>query len=333
MKYLTTLALVVGLSTAANAQQVLTPPTTNYTFSWDAPTGPEPVTDYQWQVQPGATFASVGLTKSKVLPALANGSYTAQSRACNTSGCGVATSLAFTVGTTAPAVPGATSNLTLTFIPPTGNVASYRSHATTTYATRSAATNVTKPIGTASGDTLILVFVDGRNPAPTATITAPAGFSPLPGFPSSVIVDGFQVDLRAYYKTAGSSEPTSYAVSHSGTALSTQALLIAATGGAGVPTVTLRKGTGLTSTATGITTPVANTLAIFVDQNWELYGTSTPPAGTTPTWTERSDLSSSLLYLATGVLPTAGPTGNPTHGNQNITAAEAWQTLLLTVTP
>lgn len=335
MKLWITLALVASITSVAEAQQVLTPPSSNYTFAWEAPTTGDPVTDYQWQVQPGAAWASRGLSTSVVLPTLANGSYTAEARGCNTAGCGPSTVLMFQVGTTAPppVAPGAPSNLRLTANPVQGNVAAYRSHAQSTYTSRTGSTTVPAPVGVVAGDVLLLVFVDGRSPAPVSTIAAPAGFSPLPGTPSSVVEGSYQVDLRAFYKVASAAEPTSYVVTHDGAALATQALVVAVSGGAGVPTLTVKKGVGTTGTATSVTTSVANTLVLFVEQNWELYGAASVPGGTTPTFTERSDLNTSLLYLATGTMGAPGSTGNTSHGNQNVGSTQPWQALLLAVAP
>lgn len=337
-----TLALL-ALGGVVSAQAPLTPPTTNYSFAWDAPTTGGPVTNYQWQVQPGAAFVSVGLATSVTLPALANGPYTAEVRACNPAaavtgnpgGCGPTTILAFSVGPVAPpALPGATSNLRIAVIPTQGNVAAYRSHAMTTYASRATSTTVTKPVGVAAGDLLLLTFVDGHSPAPTNPITPPVGFSPLPGTPSSVVDGGgFQVDLRVFYKVASGSEPVSYVVGHPGGALATEALLVAVSGGTGVPALTIAKGTGTTSTASGLTTSVPNTLVLFVEHNWDLYSGTAVPSGTTPAFVERSDLATSLLYLATGALATPGPTGTPSHANHNGAANQPWQTLLLAVAP
>jgi hypothetical protein len=147
-----------------------------------------------------------------------------------------------------------------------------------------------------------------------------------------VAQSGFQVDLRAYYKIAGS-EPASYSVSHSGTALATQAMVVAVAGGSGVPVVTVNKGTGTTGTATGLTTTVDNTLVMFAEHNWNLYSGTSVPAGTTPTFAERSDLDTSLLYLATGTMSPAGATGNKSHGNHNGASGQPWQALLIAVAP
>lgn len=326
----------VALAATVSAQTTLTPPTTDYALTWNASlvdsTHPAP-DRYEWQIQPGPTFANVGLSTTVPMPALANGSYTAQVRACLSASCSPTTDLPFTVSTAAPAVPGAPGGVQIVRTTGPAPTLDYRNHSQTTYASRSGSTTVPIPAGTAVGDTLLFVFVDGRNPAPSTTIGPPPGFSPLPGFPSSMSVSGFQVDLRAYYKIAAANEPTTYTITHTGAALSTQAMLIAVSGGSGVPMVTVRKGTGQTGTATGLTTTVPNTAMLFIEHNWELYGSSVPPTGATPTFTERSDLSSSLLYLASGVMATPGATGNKAHGNGNIATNEGWQSVLIAVAP
>jgi hypothetical protein len=73
----------------------------------------------------------------------------------------------------------------------------------------------------------------------------------------------------------------------------------------------------------------------FVTHNWQTYnGTSSPPAGATPTFTEQWDPASDthLMYAATGVLATAGATGDKTQSNRN-GAGEPWTAWLVAVGP
>lgn len=69
----------------------LTQPTDTQSFSWDPNTLSADPTRYEWRLglaraQLGA-FTSVGLSTSAVLPALSLGTYTAEVRSCNASGC------------------------------------------------------------------------------------------------------------------------------------------------------------------------------------------------------------------------------------------------------
>jgi hypothetical protein len=50
-------------------------------------------------------------------------------------------------------------------------------------------------------------------------------------------------------------------------------------------------------------------LIIFFGKSSNFLGAVTPPAGSTPTFVERLDVANSILYIATGEMPTADPTG------------------------
>lgn len=399
-------ALLMGVG-MAQAQVVVPSPTTDDALAWNPPTGSEPVTRYEWQVQPGATYASVGTNLTVNLPALVDGSYTAFVRACNAGGCGSPATLAFVVQTPtnppgapvtlrmvlgvtdptlncAPATQTARVGSGVTYTASGGNgtyawsstgatpatgsaatyavtyattgnksatvmsgaqaaacqatitaqtgTAAYRSHTTNSYIQRTGSTSVAAPAGMVDGDYVVLIFLAGAAPNPTATITPPAGFIALPGFPSTEASGGFRVDLRAYYRIAAG-EPASYVVSHSGGSVWTQSMAIAFSGASGVPQVSgIGKGVGTTGTAPGLAAVPANAAVAFIEHNWDLYGQETAPTGSTPTFVERSDVSTSLLYLATGTMTASGATGNKAHGNGN-NGSGGWQAFLLSLAP
>jgi hypothetical protein len=201
--------------------------------------------------------------------------------------------------------------------------AALRSLSRTTYTSRTN-TTITAPSGIVNGDILTLGFITGRAVAGDPGPTFPAGFSLKSGHPQFVTLSTFWVYIWVAEKTA-SSESGDYTVTHS--AMSSQGVIFCASG-AEASQVTYNSGTGTTSTATGLTTGTDDALVAFVAQNWQLYGTASPPTGTTPTFTEQLDAADSLIYAATGVLATAGATGDKSHANLN-TAGDPWQALLI----
>jgi hypothetical protein len=64
--------------------------------------------------------------------------------------------------------------------------------------------------------------------------------------------------------------------------------------------------------ATGGTTTIDGSFVTFCVFTWDSNSPMTPPGGTTPTFTERYDPSPSVLYVANGVMTTAGATGDKT---------------------
>mgnify|MGYP001229696305 FL=1 len=234
----------------------------------------------------------------------------------------------------APAQPLAVSGTSAGTSPaPAAGAAAYRSHSATTYASRTN-TTIAAPSGIADGDQLILVFVRGNQGSAPATPTWPAGFSLVSmatGANPNTGADefGYRVTYWLLAKTA-SAESGDYTVTHGSGA--SQGLLICASGGSGTLQATHGSGTGTTSTAPGLTTGAADSLVIFISQNWDLFGAASPPTGSTPTFVERLDASTSLLYYADGVLAAAGATGDKSHNNgNNANYSYPWQALLIEV--
>jgi len=174
---------------------------------------------------------------------------------------------------------------------------------------------------------LILFHVVESASPPAQTL--PAGFTRFTGSPWSITLGADTAKMEVAWKLA-SSESGDYTVTHA-SALA-EGVVIAISGGdtGTTPQITRNNGTGTTSTATGLT-PVANdSLIVFVDNVWQFMGALSPPTGTTPTFTEQFDAGTSVIYVATGVLATAGATGNKAHTNSNV-AGDPWQAFLVSV--
>jgi hypothetical protein len=197
----------------------------------------------------------------------------------------------------------------------------FRSSATKKYGATVNCT-VNKPTGTVDGDLLVAIFSQGNN-TPVA-VTAPAGWALNNTFTDIVDIAGFKVRNSVYTKTA-SSEGASWTWTHASS--STECTVLAITGAdlgnpispappAGMNVTTA--GTQ-TTTALGVTTPRDSSLVIFFGQDWaDTVNTLVAPTGSTPTFTERATgATTALQSIATGVLATAGATGNKTQTNNN----------------
>lgn len=210
----------------------------------------------------------------------------------------------------------------------------FRSSNATTYASRTN-TTLTAPAGIQNGDVLLIVHLTGAvTTAPTAT--APSGFNLVSGtYPVSTSAGGFNVRVNIWYKIA-SGESGNYTVTHS--SCSSQGYICAISGGSSSqPASTTNNGTAsTTTTALTLTTAGNDALVMFVSQDWgDFTNALTPPAGTTPTFSERFDTAntqSSILYVADGVLASAGATGNKTiTSNSGGTSNSGWSGYLVAV--
>jgi hypothetical protein len=207
--------------------------------------------------------------------------------------------------------------------PPAG--IAFRSLSSTTYASRTN-TTVTAPTGIANNDILIAAIFTGGASPPTPTF--PTGFTAIDNTSVSD-TGGFIGKFYVAWKRAAS-ESGSYVFTH--TAASSQAFISAysacAASGSPIDTYSKNFATGNqsnpTTTATGITTSVANTQLLYVAHDWTGSGTLTPPTG----FTERFD---SLVYTADSANASAGATGNvtQTHG----TASDEWSAFLIALLP
>lgn len=196
----------------------------------------------------------------------------------------------------------------------------------------SSRTNVTvaKPTGVADGDLMLAMLTIGNATPPTPT--PPSGWTLLSGFPSTVTNSGFSVVTRVYWKVA-SSEGSDYTWNHA-----TSSSQVAIVAYSGVDTSdpfsaahTINTGDSQTSTATGLTPDVDGSMIVLLEHDWAGGSpASTPPTGSTPTFTERLDVT--FTYIADGILTTAGATGNKSFANSN-TAADPFTAVLVALAP
>lgn len=208
------------------------------------------------------------------------------------------------------------------------------STSTITYAQRTN-TVITAPSGIANNDVLVAILLVGGVSVPT--VAPPSGFSEVTttGWPISVdeADPTWQLRLKLYWKVA-SSESGDYTFSHS--SARSEAIMYRITGADTTtpisPNPTSATGTGQTATATGLTTPRAGSVVIYATGAWDAAGPTTPPTGTTPTFTEYFDAGSTgILYSAAGVMATAGATGNKSNTNSNNSSIWPWLAGLICV--
>lgn len=211
--------------------------------------------------------------------------------------------------------------------------AAHRSDSATTYASRTN-TTLTAPAGIQDGDVLVIVFCIGANPS-APTPTPPAGFSAPTGTWPITITDlsGFNVKTFVWYKVA-SGESGNYTVTH--TSAASQGYIGAYNGGTSAqPAATTNTGTTATSTALSITPSANGSVVIFAAHDWgDTTNALSPPTGSTPTFSERLDPGtvSGILYVADGVLATAGATGNKSHTNNTaVGGGHGWAASLIVV--
>ena len=179
-------------------------------------------------------------------------------------------------------------------------------------------TTITAPAGITNGDVLVALMTVGAASAPT--VTPPSGFTEVTttGWPLTIDKsDPWQMRVRFFWKVA-SGESGNYTFTHS--SAYTEAIMYAASGANTTtpvsPNPTSASGDSTTATATGLTTPVDSSLVIWVGSVWNNIGPTTPPTGTTPTFTEYFDGGSGgIFYSAAGVMTTAGATGNKAVSN------------------
>ncbi|MCV2491113.1 PKD domain-containing protein, partial [Geodermatophilus sp. YIM 151500] len=273
-------------------------PTSSFTAS--AASGPAPFevtftdtstgspTSWAWNFGDGTTSTE----RNPVHTFTAPGTYTVTLTAANAAG------------------PGSTASQTITVTaPPTGGggAVTVVSNATATDDVGGTAVTVARPAGVAEGDVMIAQFT--ADFAPTVS-SAPAGWAP--------VVDPLDINARAtlfaYYKVAGSAEPTSY----------TWQLSAAQPWNAGVTAYRGVDGTTPFDTAasTAVQTVAATSLTVpqvttTTDGAMVVGGvglnnrtsTVTPPAGWTESWEGTGGQVSELAHRSQ---PTAGPTGDAT---------------------
>lgn len=213
-------------------------------------------------------------------------------------------------------------------------MATYRSHAGTTYASRTN-TTVNKPTGTVDGDEMRMYFlIAAGSVAALPTPTFPSGWTTIGG-PTTVSennnASAFSVRSWTLRKRA-SSEGTTYTVTHS--TASSDCVIVSAQGALdSAGSVSTNDGDGNGNiTFNAVTTAAADALLIAFCHNWELWGAGTAPSGTTPTFTERQDSATSLIHVSTGTWTGSGSTGSPTKDSDNTGSGGAqWAAMLVAV--
>ena len=218
----------------------------------------------------------------------------------------------------------------------------FRSLANTTYSVRTN-TTVDKPAGTAAGDVLLLLCFLYAPDNSNQDATGPAGFTLIadtaewtfyfPCWTQSTTSPWPSVAAFGWWKVAGADEPSTYTVTHA--EYISQAVLIAVSGADTTAPFaplypTTWNGEGTTSHAPSITTVADNSLLIFVNQDWATHTDTAVPAGGTPTFTEQLD--AGVVNIDTGVLGTAGATGEVSITNANA-GTDPWQTFLFSMQP
>lgn len=204
----------------------------------------------------------------------------------------------------------------------------YVSISNTTYASRTN-TTVTAPSSISNGNKLILLgLTAAASSAPTAT--PPAGFAEVAGtWPRTINDGGFFLSVWVWYKVA-SGESGNYTFTHS--SASSQGVMVNISGGSdSQPATSQNNGTNTTTTFSTKTTVNNNALVLLMGTDWGATSNNlTEPTGTTPTFTERLDVA--LTYVATGILATAGATGNKTMTN-NSGVPDPWTGTMIVVEP
>lgn len=212
-------------------------------------------------------------------------------------------------------------------------MASYASHSGTTYAARTN-TVLTPPAGIVDGDELILYFLIAAStvaliPAPTF----PSGFS-IVGGPLTVSQGNNTADfsVRSWtLRKRASGESGSYTVTHA--SASADGVLVRVSAGANAtPVVTTNSGQGTGNiTFLGITTAAANAELLAFCHNWQLWGAGTPPTGTTPTFIERQDSTTSIIHFSEGSWSSSGATGDKTKDSSNAAATDGWASMFVSI--
>lgn len=190
-------------------------------------------------------------------------------------------------------------------------------------------TTITAPSSIQNGDLLMILFIAGDVSDPI--VTPPTGFTVASGYPVNLMdAGGFRVSAYVWVKTAAS-ESGNYTITHG--AMHSQGFMYAISGGTTLsPAPSTSTGTGSTSTVSGVTTSANGSLVIYFGSDWgDTANLLSPPTGSTPIFTRRTS-AANLIFVADGIMTTAGATGNKTQTNNN-NATNPWQAGLITVRP
>lgn len=211
---------------------------------------------------------------------------------------------------------------------------SIASTSNTTYASRTNVT-ITAPSGIVDGDELYgCVFTFGTTTSPT--VSAPDGsWTALSGSPTSVSNTQPHNGRMFCWRKTASGESGNYTFTHASG--SSQGLMLRISGSdLGTPVVSTRAYTGgdtvSTSVFASITTTANDTLVIIIGHDWaDTSNNLTAPTGSTPTFAEHID--TTLIYVASGVLASAGATGTKSMTNNNTGGDSRWANYTIGIAP
>jgi hypothetical protein len=178
------------------------------------------------------------------------------------------------------------------------------SQSTVNYATRTN-TLIPAPINIQDGDQLGMIFVIFSNSPAAPTPTFPTGFNSVGGVYPLILL-GDDLAVHAVTKEAAS-EVGDYEVVH--TEANTTVFMVVVRGSSGLGAIS-----GIISATEvvdidSVTTINNESFVLLFAQSSNFLGAVTPP-GAPPTFDERFDSALSILYAATGIMATAGATGN-----------------------
>jgi hypothetical protein len=179
-------------------------------------------------------------------------------------------------------------------------------------ADRGTSLTVAKPTGTTQGD--LLVAVTAHQVGQFRSMSAPAGWSVVP---NTDWADGNNARIHAWYKLAGSAEPSSYVFQLTGGSGQDISGGILAISGAN-QSAPVNSSNGQSNgpgaspsvTAPSVTTTLANTLLVFGGACANSY-TYTPPPGMTEQWDRGTTSANSKVSTetATQAIGSIGATG------------------------
>ena len=188
---------------------------------------------------------------------------------------------------------------------------------TTNYAGRAHFIDVDVPAGTVDGMlTLLCVFAGTSGASPS--ISPPLGttwarLQDVNGDPVSVQVSdgGFDGNIELYWRQWNTGDPTTFTFGTASSASTENncAVMLAIDGWDGAPPVvvgfdfgtdggTPPQGKTITVDPDDAFDTTLNDLALFIGQNWDLYGSGNLPTSATQTYNEEVNSSATLFYVA-----------------------------------
>lgn len=210
-------------------------------------------------------------------------------------------------------------------------MADIRSYNSLAYAVRTNS-SVPPPSSIVDGDIILIISMTGA--ADPATQSFPAGFTAVTegDWPITWSNEGWDLSIAAAWKVA-SSESGNYTVTHNsaGAEAAVYSISGADTTTPINPNPTVGSGTDTNGVAPSIVTPRNASAVIGAWGSWDAAGPTSPPGGSTPTFTETYDGGATgVFYAAHGVLATAGDTGDKTVVNNN-GSGKPWRAGLICV--